>query len=59
MGCALDVLREKVLMIEAYPNLILDEYFMMNIFSQFLYLTPFTEYLDFVFTKRRMLVIAR
>jgi hypothetical protein len=55
---ALDVLQEKVLMIEAYPNLILDEYFLMNIFSQFSYLTPFTEYLDFMFTKRRMSVVA-
>jgi hypothetical protein len=59
MGCTLDVLREKFLKIKAYPNLILDEYFMMTIFDQFLYLTPFTEYLDFMFTKRRMSVIAR
>ncbi len=47
-------------MIKAYyPQLILDEHFMMNIFGQFLYLTPFTKYLDFMFTKQRMLVVAR
>jgi hypothetical protein len=59
MGRALDVLREKVLEIEASPNLILDEHFMMNIFAQFMYLTPFKEYLEFMFTKRRMSVVAR
>ncbi len=59
MGCALDVLREKVLQIKANPNLILDEYYMMKIFDQFLYLTPFAEYLEFMFTKRRMSVVAR
>jgi hypothetical protein len=31
----------------------------MKIFDQFLYLTPFAEYLEFMFTKRRMLVVAR
>ena len=59
MGRALDVLREKVLVIKASPNLILDEYFMMNIFAQFMYLMPFKEYLEFMFTKRRMSVVAR
>jgi hypothetical protein len=54
MGRALDVLREKVQKIKANPNLILDEYYMMKIFDQFLYLTPFAEYLEFMFTKRRM-----
>ena len=58
MGCALDVLREKGLQIKANPNLILDEYFMMKFFDQFLYLTPFSEYLEFMFTKRRMSVVA-
>jgi hypothetical protein len=58
MGRALGVLREKVLMIKDYPSLILNEHFMMNKFDQFLYLTPLTEYLDFMFTKRRMSVIA-
>jgi len=55
----LDVLREKVLQIKANPNLILDEYYMMKIFDEFLYLTPFAEYLEFMFTKRRMSVVAR
>jgi hypothetical protein len=32
---------------------------MMKIFDQFLHLTPFAEYLEFIFTKRRMLVVAR
>ena len=32
---------------------------MMNMFSTFYYLTPFKEYLEFVFTKRRMSVVAR
>ena len=59
MGRALDILREKVLMIKEFPNLILDEYFMINIFDPFSYLTPFTEHLDFMFTKRRMSVVAR
>jgi hypothetical protein len=59
MGCTLDVLREKVLRIKANPNLILDEYYMMKIFDQFLHLTPFAEYLKFMFTKRRMSVVAR
>ena len=58
MGRALDVLREKVLVIKASPNLILDEYFMINLFSQFSYLMPFKEYLEFMFTKRRMSVVA-
>jgi len=58
MGRALDVLREKVLQFKANPNLILDEYYMMKIFDQFLYLTPFAEYLEFMFTKRRMSVVA-
>ena len=58
MGRALDILREKVLQIKANPNLILDEYYMMKIFDQFLYLTPFAEYLEFMFTKRRMSVVA-
>jgi len=31
----------------------------MKIFDQFLYLTPFAEYLEFMFTKRRILVVAR
>jgi hypothetical protein len=31
---------------------------MMKIFDQFLHLTPFAEYLEFMFTKRRMLVVA-
>ena len=59
MGRALDVLRENVLKIKANPNLILDEYFMMKFFDQFLYLTSFADYLEFMFTKRRMSVIAR
>ena len=59
MGRALDVLREKVLEIKAWPDRILDEYFMMNIFAQFMYLTPFKEYLEFMFMKRRMSVVAR
>jgi len=59
MGRALDVLREEVLQIKANPNLILDEYYMMKIFDQFLNLTPFAEYLEFMFTKRRMSVVAR
>ena len=59
MGRALDALREKVQKIKANPNLILDEYYMMKIFDQFLYLTPFAEYLEFMFTKRRMSVVAR
>ena len=59
VGRSLDVLREKVLQIKANPNLILDEYYMMKIFDQFLYLTPFAEYLEFMFTKRRMSVVAR
>ncbi len=59
MGHALDVLREKVLVIKASPNLILDEYFMMNIFAPFMYLMPFKEYLEFMFMKRRMSVVAR
>jgi hypothetical protein len=58
MGCALDLLREKVMLIKEYPQLILDEYFMMNIFSTFLYLTPFKEYPELMFTKRRMSVVA-
>jgi len=58
MGRALDVLREKVLQMKENPNLILDEYYMMKIFDQFLYLTPFAEYLEFMFTKRRMSVVA-
>ena len=32
---------------------------MMKIFDQFLYLTPFVEYLEFMFTKRRMSVVTR
>ena len=32
---------------------------MMKIFDQFLYLMPFAEYLEFMFTKRRMSVVAR
>ena len=59
MGRTLDVLRKKVLQIKANPNLILDEYFMIKIFDQFLYLTPFAEYLKLMFMKRRMLVVAR
>jgi hypothetical protein len=59
MGRAFDVLREKVLVVKATPNLILDEYFMMNIFIQFMYLMPFKEYLEFMFTKRRMSVVPR
>ena len=31
----------------------------MKIFDQFLYLAPFVEYLEFMFTKRRMSVVAR
>jgi hypothetical protein len=59
MGRALEVLREKVLQIKSNPNLILDEYYTMKIFDQFLYLTPFEEYLEFMFTKRRMSIFAR
>ena len=59
MGRALDVLREKVLVIKASPNLILEEYFTMNIFAPFMYLTPFKEYFEFMFMKRRMSVVAR
>ncbi len=58
MRCALDILREKVMLIEEYPQLILDENFMMNMFSTFFYLTPFKEYLEFVFTKRKISVFA-
>ena len=58
MGRALDILREKVMQIEEYPQLILNEYFMMNIFSTLFYLTPFKDYLEFMFTKRRMSVVA-
>jgi hypothetical protein len=59
MGHALNILREKVMQIEEYPQLILEEYFMINIFSTLFYLTPFKDYLEFMFTKRRMSVVAR
>jgi hypothetical protein len=59
MGRALDVLREKVMLIKATPQLIVDEHFMMSMFSIFYYLTSFKEYLEFMFTKRRMSVVAR
>jgi hypothetical protein len=58
MGHALEVLQEKVMLIKEEPELILDESFMMNIFSTLLYLTPFKEYLEFMFTKRRMSFVA-
>jgi hypothetical protein len=59
MGRALDLLQENVMLINNHPQMILDEYFMMNIFSTFSYLTPFKEYLEFMFTKRMMSVVAR
>jgi hypothetical protein len=57
MGCALDILREKVMLIEDYPQLILDENFMVNMFSMFFYLTPFKKYLEFMFTIEESLLL--
>jgi hypothetical protein len=59
MGQALDILREKVLLINERPHLIFDESFMMNIFSRLMYLLLFKEYFKFIFTKQRMSAVAQ
>ena len=43
MGRAMDILWEKVIHIKESPQLIVDESFLMNMFSTLLYLTPFKE----------------
>ena len=43
MGRAMDILWEKVIHIKESPQLIVDESFVMNMFSTLLYLTPFKE----------------
>jgi hypothetical protein len=58
MGCTLDILLEKVMLTEENPKLILGESLVMKIFSTLLYLTPFKEYLELMFTKRTVSVVA-
>ena len=59
MGRALDRLRVKVILIKESPQLIIDESIMMNMFSTLLYFTLFKECLEFMYTKRRMSVVAQ
>jgi hypothetical protein len=59
MAKALDILREKVILIKKNPHLIIDESFMMNMLSSLMHLTPFKEYLEFMYTKQRISFTAR
>ena len=58
-GDAIDTLREKMMDIVDHPTKILDEDFMMSMFSKYLdMLPPFRAYWDHLFEKKQMVVVA-
>ena len=60
MDRVLDTLENKIKQISNHPHKILDESFMMGIFTEFSNELPeFKEYWDMTFKKKRMSVIAR
>ena len=60
MGRVLDSLEKAMVQISKDPKLLLDEGFMMNIFSVYQNeLPPFKEYLDLMYKKKSMRVVAR
>ncbi|KAL7548461.1 hypothetical protein ACHAWF_016400 [Thalassiosira exigua] len=60
MGRVLDTLEEKMKTIARNPKKVLEEDFMMSMFSEYVdELPPLKEYLDLLFKKKQMCVIAR